>query len=65
LLSLWRWSDFPVEIAVLFGPGLIAFVFMSFLFDYIFLFCCMRWESLCRDVFFKILSLLIYPSTKS
>jgi hypothetical protein len=24
LLSLWRWSGFPVDVAVLFGPGLMA-----------------------------------------
>jgi hypothetical protein len=34
LLSRWRWSGFPVEVAVLFGPGLSAMIllFVFFIF---------------------------------
>ena len=32
LLSSLRWSGFPVEVATLFGPGLIALMVIFFLF---------------------------------
>jgi hypothetical protein len=35
LLSRWRWSGFPVEVAILFGPVLIACVVIV-LFEYLF-----------------------------
>jgi hypothetical protein len=30
LLSRWRWSGFPVEVATLFGPGLIGCVVIGY-----------------------------------
>ena len=32
LLSRWRWSGFPVDVAVLFDPGLIAWMVIGIYF---------------------------------
>jgi hypothetical protein len=33
LLSCWRWSGFPVEVAVLFGPGFSAIILLFVFFN--------------------------------
>jgi hypothetical protein len=38
LLSRSRWSGYPVDVTVLFGPGLIAWIVISF---YLIIFICL------------------------
>ena len=55
LLSRCRWSGFPVDVAILFGPGLIAWIVcMIFLFVIDFSLIANRWESRCSGAALEV-----------